>query len=91
MYGIITTHTHTHTAPSDIPGTLRVLQSAAAYSSLMESSTLELEKPHSFTGVTPDAAPTIFQGLSRNYKDLTFQTKAESFTQGPGGARQGPI
>ena len=83
---------HTHTRPpSDIPGTLRVLQSAAAYSSLMESSTLELEKPHSFIGVTPDAAPTIFQGLSRNYKDLTFQTKAESFTQGPGGAKQGPI
>ena len=89
MYGVITTHTHT--APSDVLGTLRVLQSAAAYSSLMESSTLELEKPHSFTGVTPDAAPTIFQGLSRNYKDLTFQTKAESFTQGPGGAKQGLI
>ena len=44
-----------------------------AYSSLMESSTLELEKPHSFRGVTPDVAPTIFQGLSRNYKGLDIK------------------
>lgn len=45
----------------------------AAYSSLMESSTLELEKPHSFRGVTPDVAPTVLQGLSRNYKGLDIK------------------
>ena len=34
---------------------------------------MELEEPHSFSGVTPDTAPTIFKGPSRKYKDLDIK------------------
>ena len=34
---------------------------------------MELEKHHSFGEVTPDTAPTIFQGPTRKHKDLVIK------------------
>lgn len=70
------------------------IQSSVDYSSLMDSSTLELEKPHSFGEVTSDTAPTIFKGATRKYKDLEikeawfFRPEQRASTRDP---REGPL
>lgn len=63
----------------------------------MDSSTLELEKPHNFSGVTPNTVPTIFKGPTRKYKDLEikeaslFRPEQRVSTRDPGKAREEPL
>lgn len=79
------THTHTPTH-SDILATLRVLSCYISNQLFLQrliktAAHLEPEKSHSFSGVTPNKAPTIFKEPIRKYKNLDIK---EAWFFGPG-------